>query len=273
MSFFKRAMASMGVGSAKIDTVLNEDKFRAGDEFTGKIYVRGGSVEQHVNKIVVKLMTYYMTQEIKRYVDSDGDEREELIEVKHDLMLDKVEFNDSFDLQPKEDKDYDFAFRISDITPITFERKAVWIETELDIAGGIDSSDRDYIQILPHPYVQRIFDILTDKLGFRLSECEQKYTRFDGRSLPIVQEFEFKPTSFLHGQLDEIEIVFNLTSHGLEMFMEVDRKVKGFKGAILDALDLDESVHRIKIDAEDFENDNGEIEEKLCHKLTKYAQV
>lgn len=272
MSFFKRAMATMGIGSAKIDTVLEGNSFRVGEEFNGKIYVKGGNVDQYINKITVKLMTYYMTEEIKRSVDDDNNEKEEIITERHDIIIDQVEFVESFTIEAKQTVDFDFSFKIPEITPITLERQAVWIETDLDISAGIDSSDRDYIEILPHPYVEHIFDILAN-VGFQLVECEQKYTNFDGRSLPIVQEFKFKPTSFLHGEVDDIEIIFNLCNNGLEMYVEIDRNLRGIKGFFLECLDLDESVIRIKLDGERFENDNGEIQDEICNRIMQYAQA
>lgn len=272
MSFFKRAMASMGIGSAKIDTILEGNNFRVGEEFSGKIYVKGGNVDQYINKITVKLMTYYMTEEIKRYVDDDNNEKEEIITERHDVIIDKIEFVESFTIEAKQTVDFEFSFKIPEITPITLEREAVWIETDLDISSGVDSSDRDYIEILPHPYAQHIFDIFTN-LGFELIECEQKYTDFDRRSLPIVQEFKFKPTSFLHGEVDDIEIIFNLYNHGLEILVEIDRKLRGIKGFFLECLDLDERVIRIEFDEESFENDNGEIQEEICNRIVQYAQV
>ncbi|WP_459476968.1 sporulation protein [Clostridium saccharoperbutylacetonicum] len=272
MSFFKRAMASMGIGSAKIDTVLEGNSFRVGEEFNGKIYVKGGNVDQYINKITVKLMTYYLTEEIKRTVDDNDNEKEEIITERHNIVIDQVEFVEAFTVEAKQTLDFDFAFKIPEITPITLERQAVWIETDLDIASGIDSSDRDYIEILPHPYVQHIFDIFAN-IGFQLIECEQKYTSIDGRALPIVQEFKFKPTNFLHGEVDDVEIIFNLYNNGLEMLVEIDRKLRGIKGFFLECLDLDESVIRIRFDGERFENDNGEIQEEICNRIMQNAQV
>ncbi|WP_238917442.1 sporulation protein [Clostridium sp. YIM B02555] len=272
MSFFKRAMASMGIGSAKIDTVLEGNSFRVGEEFNGKIYVKGGNVDQYINKITVKLMTYYLTEEIKRTVDDNDNEKEEIITERHNIVIDQVEFVEAFTVEAKQTLDFDFSFKIPEITPITLERQAVWIETDLDIASGIDSSDRDYIEILPHPYAQHIFDIFA-KIGFQLIECEQKYTNFDGRSLPIVQEFKFKPTNFLNGEVDDVEIIFNLYNNGLEMLVEIDRKLRGIKGFFLECLDLDESVIRIRFDGERFENDNGEIQEEICNRIMQNAQV
>jgi sporulation-control protein len=272
MSFFKRAMASMGIGSAKIDTVLEGNSFRVGEEFNGKIYVKGGNVDQYINKITVKLMTYYLTEEIKRTVDDNDNEKEEIITERHNIVIDQVEFVEAFTVEAKQTLDFDFSFKIPEITPITLERQAVWIETDLDIASGIDSSDRDYIEILPHPYAQHIFDIFAN-IGFQLIECEQKYTSIDGRALPIVQEFKFKPTNFLHGEVDDVEIIFNLYNNGLEMLAEIDRKLRGIKGFFLECLDLDESVIRIRFDRERFENDNGEIQEEICNRIMQNAQV
>lgn len=72
---------------------------------------------------------------------------------------------------------------------------------------------------------------------------------------------------------NDIEIIFNLCNNGLEMYVEIDRKLKGIKGFFLECLDLDERVIRIRFDGKSFENDNGEIQDEICNKIMQYAQA
>lgn len=45
MSFFNKMLASVGIGSAQIDTKLEKDRLKPGEMISGIIEVRGGNVE------------------------------------------------------------------------------------------------------------------------------------------------------------------------------------------------------------------------------------
>lgn len=62
MSLFNRMMAGVGVGAAKIDTLLERTSYSPGEEMRGAVRIYGGSVDQHIEGIDLSIMTYYIKE-------------------------------------------------------------------------------------------------------------------------------------------------------------------------------------------------------------------
>ena len=45
---FTKLLASIGIGNAKIDTVVENEKICPGSELSGKIFVQGGGADQEI---------------------------------------------------------------------------------------------------------------------------------------------------------------------------------------------------------------------------------
>lgn len=54
---FKKLKASLGIGSAKVDTILDEMSVYQGSTLTGYVQIIGGDVEQRIDAITIKLNT------------------------------------------------------------------------------------------------------------------------------------------------------------------------------------------------------------------------
>ena len=59
MSFFKKALSSIGIGSAKVDTVLLQDQVQPGGVLRGRVEVNGGGIEQQIETIYLQVKTKY----------------------------------------------------------------------------------------------------------------------------------------------------------------------------------------------------------------------
>ena len=57
MSFFNKMLASVGIGSAKVDTKLEKSSYEAGEQIKGEVEIYGGNVEQQVNAIYLTIYT------------------------------------------------------------------------------------------------------------------------------------------------------------------------------------------------------------------------
>jgi len=62
MSFFNKAFASIGIGSATVDTILEKSTYQAGEVMRGEIVVQGGNVEQQVDTIFLTVNTTYIRE-------------------------------------------------------------------------------------------------------------------------------------------------------------------------------------------------------------------
>jgi sporulation-control protein len=90
--------------------------------------------------------------------------------------------------------------------------------------------------------------------------------------LPFVQEFEFRPVSSQYrGKLDELELVFQLEDHGLEVIVEVDRKARGMFGWLEEMYNDGERLLRVYFDKTELESGQKHVETKLQSLINQYA--
>lgn len=242
MSFFKKLGASIGIGSAKVDTKLEKSAYYAGEQIKGQVEVYGGNVEQQINAIYLTLNTTY----IKEVDDS---------KITASTAIQKFKVCDPFIVSANETKIIPFSFVIPFDVPITVGKTEVWVATELDIKSGLDSGDRDYIDIRPSKIASRILEEV-QQLGFKMRQVECKQASYKYRwNYPFSQEFEFVPTSgAFRGKLDELEIVFiSQTESSAEILMQVDRKARGLGGFLAEALDADETHVKMTITQQDLQ--------------------
>lgn len=68
MSFFNKMLASVGIGSAQIDTKLEKDRLKPGEMISGIIEVRGGNVEQNIDSLYLNVYTNFIRETDDRKV-------------------------------------------------------------------------------------------------------------------------------------------------------------------------------------------------------------
>ncbi|BBM03177.1 sporulation protein [Microbulbifer sp. GL-2] len=219
---FQKLKASLGIGAAKVDTVLENSSILQGDVLKGNIHIVGGDVEQQVDAINLKLCT-----EVK-IEDDNG------ISYQH-FVLDKIQALEPFLINANEIKQFPFELKLNDETPITSlnARKnqcRVWLETALDIDFALDPKDRDLLQVRPLPVVEKVITAI-ERGGFNIvkADVEKGYLRggsFSSKS-GCYQEIEFKNTGLLSAK--EIELSFVLEGGVVHCLAEVDRKF-GLRG-------------------------------------------
>jgi sporulation-control protein len=233
MSFFKKMLASVGIGSAKVDTVLDTAQVTVGGTLSGVVHVQGGATEQQIDRIYLYVKTQYIKEENDHKVTREAE-------------IGKYLLTDAFVLQPNERKEIPFSFQLPEQTPMTLRNAPVWVETGLDIQMAVNPTDRDYIQVVPSEGIQTVLDAL-DALGFRLREVTNEYASRLGGRLPFVQEFEFVPTHEFRGRLDELEVMFFPRGGDLELLLQIDRRARGLGGFLAEAMNMDESFVRVTL--------------------------
>ena len=244
MSFFKKILSKVGLGSAKVETELFNEEFIPGEPVTGIVNIEGGSVNQDIDAVYFRIKSTY-EDEIE-FQGDDGEEEEKDIVREAEIM--SFQLSEAFTLDPGEKVSFDLNFILPLDTPATAGKTMTWIETGLDIKMALDPGDKDYIKVLPHPLVHEVL-IAVQTLGFQLTEvvCEPAPRTFAMR-LPFVQEFELKPLrgQFM-GRLDEIELVFIPKDSSVDVFMEVDKRARGLWGNILEKMGADETMTRFVV--------------------------
>ncbi|MCM3162967.1 sporulation protein [Metabacillus litoralis] len=237
MSFFNKILASVGVGSAKVDAKLSKSSITIGEKVEGVIDVQGGNVEQAVDEIYLTVNTNYEKEQDDRVIN------------KHAVIA-TIKLNEPFVIMPGETKTFPFQIEMPLDTPVSVGSSQVWIQTGVDIKGAVDPQDRDVVTILPNKMMDHILNVLKE-LGFSLRKVKNEEASFKLRKrLPFVQEFEFIPTSgTYYGKFDEVEVMFFLIDdQKIEVVVEVDRRARGLAGLFSEALDLDESIIKFTIE-------------------------
>lgn len=62
MSFFNKILASAGIGSAKVDTLVDQAVYVPGEELSGIMRIKGGKIDQEIGKIDIELKTEYIVE-------------------------------------------------------------------------------------------------------------------------------------------------------------------------------------------------------------------
>lgn len=249
MSFFNRMLASIGIGSAKVDTRLENSRYQPGDEVRGAVFIQGGGIEQQIDGIYLHLLTQYVREQDDRRVT-------------YTHAIAKYRVTGDVRVRANEELEIPFAITLPDYTPSTFDRVRVWIKTGLDIQNAVDPGDEDYIEVLPHPHAGVVLEAI-ESLGFRIRKVENEYAPRYGRGVPYIQEFEFAPGGNYYGRLDELEATFFPDGNGVEVLLEVDRRARGFMGFLEEAMDADERMHVVRLTAGELQRGSGYVASRL----------
>ncbi|HLO10782.1 MAG TPA: sporulation protein [Pseudoneobacillus sp.] len=256
MSFFDKVFASVGIGAASVDTKLEKDTYMPGETVQGVVEIKGGKVEQQIDEIYLSLNTTYL---------KESDDRKYNVTA----TIDRFRLTTPFTIRSNERKEIPFTFQLPYDTPLSIGKSKVWVTTGLEIKGGVDPSDKDYLKVIPNQLMTAVFNAV-DNLGFRIREadCEEAPRRLRGR-LPFVQEFEFVPTSGLfRGKLDELEVVFLSSGNGtLDLMFQVDRRAKGLSGLFSEAMGMDETNVRLTVSNADLPN----LQQKIQSVIQRYS--
>ena len=215
---FKKVLASIGIGAAKVDTVLHTEHLQPGQKFSAEVIITAGDVEQDISGLELALMT-------KVKVESDeGD-------YFADHVLEKWAIVEERTLAPGEELRIPFEARLHSETPITeisqgLNQSVVWIATGLNIDFALDATDRDPVYVYPNEAV-KTFMAAMDKLGYKLvkADVEKGYIRTSSFSSTsgCYQELEYKPSGLNVFGPKEVELSFVPEALKTHVLIEIDR--------------------------------------------------
>ncbi|MCA1010529.1 sporulation protein [Halobacillus halophilus] len=252
---FKKFLASVGVGAAKVDTQLEKAQFVPGEDVHGKVVIKGGDVEQSIDSIHIFLMTEALRE--------SGDKK-----IKEKVAIQKYPIAHQETIKEGETKEIPFTIQLPYHTPASLGRLPLWFETGLDIPMALDPEDRDPIKVSPHPYIEKVLDAIENRLGFRLREVEMEYSKHLG----YVQEFEFAPVGEYRSYLDELEAIFFLKENHLDVMLEVDRRARGLGGLFAEALEMDESRTKVTLTSQELNGSLDSVARKLQQTIDQFKQ-
>ncbi|MCA9778788.1 MAG: sporulation protein [Candidatus Eremiobacteraeota bacterium] len=266
MAFFRKALASIGIGNAKVDTIIESTEILPGGTLVGKVTMEGGKVEQQVNSIYLELLTdtlFYETREVvtRDYEDYDGDgdvdhvhehtdheERESI----RSLRVLKVDVAENFVLKPGEQKEIPFEIPIPIHMPASFLRSQSRLATGLDISMAVDPRDTDAVEVQPCSRVSVLLEAMSS-LGMSLSDCVTEHCE-DIDPHEFLQMFEFHPGGGpFYGRVDNIEIRPVPEEHTVRLYIETDKKGRGVSGWFSELMNTDQVERAVDVSNETFQ--------------------
>ncbi|MFC4077714.1 sporulation protein [Salinithrix halophila] len=252
MSLFSKALASLGVGNAKVDTRLRQTQYRQGGLIEGEVYIQGGQVEQEIDEIYLYLVVLYHHDRAQ-----------------HEYIMEEYRLSEVFTIGPRETKVIPFEIRLPYDTPVTTGGCPVYLKTGLDIKMAVDPDDTDGIEILPHTLVEKVLAVV-EKVGFQLVDIDFEFENYFSRH-PFIQEFEFKPTGDLRGVLDELEVMFYIGEKEVEVIMQLDRRATDLMTSLEEALELDNRTVRLTVRESDLAGGTEALQKKISDLIQQHA--
>lgn len=219
---FKKMLASVGIGGASVDTLLEDNRLLPGQMFNATIVVKGGNVAQRISGLDLALMT-----KVKVSTDN-GDYFKN-----HKLVTWRL--SDSFEIQAGEVRNISFSGKLHPETPFTQlpvrnNQCQVWLQTGVDIDSAIDPSDTDVLVVMPTPVLEHVLNAMFS-MGYVLykADVEQGFlnTRAFRSTSGCYQEFEFKPRNLGLNTIREIEISVVCEAEQTHLLLELDRAFRG----------------------------------------------
>jgi len=221
IKLFRKVLSSVNIGSARIDLVLTKSSYAAGEKIVGEMRVEGGMLDQKINQVYLKLMltSSFKKDDLMRHVTRE---------------FDRVSIAEGFVVMAgSKPQPLPVSYTLPEDIPVSTSSTKYFLFTGLDVDMAIDPKDSDLIEILPGRRQAIVMQAIEKELGFRR---KQRTGEFNGR----VQEFEYYPTGFMRGKLDELEVVYMPQQDGVRLYLQIDKKARGLIGMIASDLDLDE---------------------------------
>jgi sporulation-control protein len=219
---FKKMMASLGAGGAKVETELFQADVTPGGVVQGEVRIQGGSVEQRIQGLTVGLQA--RVEATRR--DAQGNE----VEYHENIEFHTQRIGGEFEIRAGSVHNVQFSLEVPWETPVTMfmgrhlTGMDVGVTTELAIARAVDKGDLDPVNVHPLPAQNALLDAF-GRLGFRFkgADLEKGHAHGTRQRLPFYQEIEFKPGEQYRG-LKEVELTFVADGRQMDVLMEMDKK-------------------------------------------------
>ncbi|GAA0521738.1 sporulation protein [Saccharopolyspora thermophila] len=215
---FKKLLGVLGVGGPSVDTVLHHPHVRPGENLSGEVRITGGNQDVTIEHVALGFVTHMETE----YGDHDGHAGVEF----HRAVV-----AGRFPLREGEHKTIPFGLPVPWETPITsvygqhLHGMTLGVRTELAIAKVADKGDLDPVSVEPLPAQERVLEAFS-QLGFHFRSADLEHGRIHGvhQELPFFQEIEFFPPPAFAGRVNEVELTFVASPHGLDVILEADKR-------------------------------------------------
>lgn len=203
---FGKVLQTVGIGGAKVDTILASDQVTPGGVLEGTVVVTGGSARQTLRGTRIELVS-------RCYVEvKDGRQLTDIVVASGVIRAPDVDAGETAETT--------FAVDVPEHTPLSVGSSRTFLRTTLDVAFGKDAKDTDAVRIVPTPAMALVFTA-AETIGLRLKEAVVEY--HPRRKFPFVQEFDFWPAGGGF-RVKEVEMRMTPLKTGVQVELTVDRR-------------------------------------------------
>lgn len=125
----RKYLSLLGVGSAKIDLILEKEIYRPGDFVQGYFLIIGGTIEQKIKQIDCDLVLTDKRQGIE-------------------IIIEKTTIQNTSIIYSEESNKISFTFQLPDSILPTSDVISYRFKTKLTFHKGLESRDQDIIKII-----------------------------------------------------------------------------------------------------------------------------
>jgi sporulation-control protein len=125
----RKYMSLLGVGSARVDLLLEKEEYVPGEPITGYFFIKGGTIEQLIKKIECDL--------VQTDIENDNEE-----------IIDSIIIVTKRMIESEEDNRINFSFLLPTHLPVSTKQLSYRFKTRLIFDEGVTSVDQDSIVIV-----------------------------------------------------------------------------------------------------------------------------
>jgi sporulation-control protein len=152
---FEKVLSSIGIGSAKVNTVLMDKKIERGQEITGEVHIFGGKTEQKISEIYIHIDSEF---------HKDDDHTTDFRDIIEPIL--EIKITNPLIVKPHEEKVIPFSFHMPYYMPVTFRNQEVTIKIEVDIKYFINHLVESHNFVVSDQMIEGILNYLTNH-GFK----------------------------------------------------------------------------------------------------------
>ncbi|WP_394187972.1 sporulation protein [Paenisporosarcina quisquiliarum] len=130
----KKFLSTIGIGSMKVDTIVDQPDLAHGESLSGKIYIDGGQSEQMIDFIKLEV--------IKR---SEGHREDSDFDVTNDVVA-KYMIETIGSVKSKETRMVPFEIMPDERWEYDKDQAKLFLRTSVHITGAVDVQDEDEIR-------------------------------------------------------------------------------------------------------------------------------
>lgn len=192
----KRIMASLGIGTAKVNLKLEKGQYRIGESVKGRIIAEGGSVDQEIKTLDVDIVLNFSIRDKK-----------------FSKVIETLNVSRNLRVKAGENREIPFEHYLPVHYPISKGSVQYRLISRMDISRSVDSSDTDILIVLPGKEMALILEAM-EILGLKEKFDSGKIGRYG-------QELNYYPTTTFAEQLRELGFKFYCQDRDIKMFLEL----------------------------------------------------